>query len=79
MGAKEVHARISSPPYMFPCFYGIDTPSKGEPLLLAGVWKRCALIGADSLAFLEVQDLVDVLGNVVEVLLCMFYRGVPGG
>lgn len=65
VGAKEVHARISSPPYRFPCFYGIDTSSKGE-LIASGrdVEQVRQLIGADSLAYLDIQDLEDVLGNI---------------
>jgi len=65
-GAKEVHVRISSPPYRFPCYYGIDTSSKGE-LIAAGKSEEevRAAIGADSLRFLEIQDLEDLLGAKV--------------
>jgi len=39
-GASEVHVRISSPPYRFPCFFGIDTANQNE-LIAAGIrWTR---------------------------------------
>jgi amidophosphoribosyltransferase len=66
VGAREVHLRISSPPYRFPCHYGIDTASKGE--LAASVLEPEAIrktIDADSLAFLEMSDLRDVLGKKI--------------
>ncbi len=53
-GATEVHMRVSSPPYISPCYYGIDTPHR-EELVAANhsVDEICAHIGADSLAFLS--------------------------
>lgn len=53
-GATEVHFRISSPPVKFPCYFGINTPTRGE-LISANhdVAEICAEIGADSLAFLS--------------------------
>jgi amidophosphoribosyltransferase len=59
-GAREVHMRISSPPILFPCFYGIDTPSKAE--LIAGTMSVEAVrdfLEADSLAYLSIRNLVD--------------------
>lgn len=57
-GAKEVHVRISCPPTISPCFYGVDTPSKKE---LIGANKSINeirdYIGADSLAYLSLQGL----------------------
>ena len=52
-GAAEVHLRISSPPWRWPCFYGIDTPSH-EELLAAGhtVEEMARILGADSLAYI---------------------------
>lgn len=65
-GAKEVHVRISSPPYRFPCYYGIDTSSRGELIASSmGVEEIRKAIGADSLAYLEVRDLEEVLGKRV--------------
>jgi len=58
-GAKEVHMRISSPPVISPCFYGIDTPSKLE---LIGASHRVEeirkYITADSLAYLSLEGML---------------------
>lgn len=75
-GATEVHVRISSPPYRFPCYYGIDTSSKGE--LIAANRKEEEIrvaIGADTLRFLELQDLEDVLGAKVGNLCTACFTG----
>ncbi|HHT85494.1 MAG TPA: amidophosphoribosyltransferase [Firmicutes bacterium] len=62
-GAKEVHVRISSPPYKFPCYYGIDTSSRGELIAVGKTEEQIRdAIGADSIAFLDVHDLEEVLG-----------------
>ena len=57
-GAKEVHVRISCPPTISPCYYGVDTPSKNQ---LIGANKSVEeirdYIGADSLAYLSLQGL----------------------
>jgi amidophosphoribosyltransferase len=55
-GAREVHVRITSPPVRWPCFYGIDMPTRAE--LIAGdllTDEVCAYIGADSLAYLSLE------------------------
>ena len=59
-GAKEVHVRISSPPVKWPCFYGIDFASRAE-LIANGltVDEICASIGADSLAYVELDALIE--------------------
>jgi amidophosphoribosyltransferase len=59
-GAVEVHVRISSPPVQWPCFYGIDFASRAE-LIASGlaVDEIRASIGADSLAYIELDALVD--------------------
>jgi amidophosphoribosyltransferase len=57
-GAKEVHVRISCPPTISPCYYGVDTPSKGQ--LIASnksVAEIRDYIGADSLAYLSLEGL----------------------
>ena len=55
-GAAEVHMRISSPPILWPCFYGIDMADRSE-LVAAGrtVDEIAALTGADSLAYLSLR------------------------
>jgi amidophosphoribosyltransferase len=57
-GATEVHLRISSPPTIGPCHYGIDTPTRDE--LIANnhsVDEICQIIGADTLRYLSLEGL----------------------
>ncbi|GGG65541.1 amidophosphoribosyltransferase [Edaphobacter dinghuensis] len=58
-GAKEVHLRISCPPTISPCFYGVDTPSKKD-LIAANqsIEEICKFIEADSLAYLSLEGLI---------------------
>ncbi|MDY6339744.1 MAG: amidophosphoribosyltransferase [Saccharofermentans sp.] len=63
-GATEVHVRISSPPFMHPCYYGTDVPD--EDYLIAcqhTIPEICDIIGADSLGYLEPGDLDEMLGG----------------
>jgi amidophosphoribosyltransferase len=62
-GAREVHLRISSPPYRWPCFYGLDTGARTE-LVAADleVGEICDYIGADSLAYLSLDALKKATG-----------------
>jgi amidophosphoribosyltransferase len=64
-GALEVHMRISSPPYKWPCFYGMDTGSRGE-LLAANmsVDEIREYLNVDSLAYLTLDRLVTATGAV---------------
>jgi amidophosphoribosyltransferase len=57
-GAKEVHMRISCPPTVSPCFYGVDTPSRSQ-LIAANmsVEQIAEYIGVDSLAYLSLDGL----------------------
>ena len=59
-GAREVHVRISSPPVKWPCFYGIDFASRAE-LIANGlsVEEICTSIGADSLAYVDLDELIE--------------------
>ena len=58
-GATEVHLRVSSPPYRWPCFYGMDTGTRGE-LLAANmsVGEITDYLGVDSLSYLTIENLV---------------------
>ena len=57
-GAKAVHFRVSSPPIKNPCFYGIDTPSKGELIASSHTVDEIAqFLGVDSLAYLSIEGL----------------------
>jgi amidophosphoribosyltransferase len=57
-GAREVHLRISSPPFMWPCYYGIDTPTRDD-LLAANhsIEQMRDYIGCDSLEFISLENL----------------------
>ncbi|MEK6604221.1 MAG: amidophosphoribosyltransferase [Nitrospirota bacterium] len=58
-GAKEVHMRISSPPVLSPCFYGIDTPTKKELIGATHTIEEIRkYITADSLAYLSLEGLL---------------------
>ncbi|MHB8593596.1 MAG: amidophosphoribosyltransferase [Acidimicrobiales bacterium] len=58
-GAREVHLRISSPPLMWPCFYGIDIPSSDELIAAQSTIPEMeAFLGVDSLAYLSLANLV---------------------
>lgn len=64
-GAKEVHVRISSPPFLYPCYYGTDVPS--NHLLIASKHTNeeiCEQIGADSLGYLNLDDFKAMVGNL---------------
>ena len=63
-GAKEVHMRISCPPTISPCYYGVDTPSKNQ-LIAANksVDEIREYIGADSLAYLSLEGLRKAAGE----------------
>lgn len=60
VGAAEVHLRIGSPPVRFPCFYGIDMPTKreliGSELEISEIAEK---LGADSLGYLSLDGMVD--------------------
>jgi amidophosphoribosyltransferase len=63
-GAKEVHLRISAPPILHSCFYGIDTPTKEE--LVAHKYnleETCKYLAADSLAYLSLKKMLEVVEN----------------
>lgn len=62
-GAKEVHLRISSPPYRWPCYYGLDTGTRAE-LIAARMDEDeiCTYLDADSLAYLTLDRLKEATG-----------------
>lgn len=62
-GAREVHVRISCPPTVSPCYYGVDTPNKSE--LIAAqmpLEEVCRYIEADSLGYLSIEGMLDAIG-----------------
>lgn len=63
-GAKEVHLRISSPPFLWPCYYGTDIPSREELIACNHtVEEICALSKADSLGYLPADSLKEMIFN----------------
>ena len=63
-GAKEIHMRISAPPFLFPCYYGTDIDSKENLIACRHTVPEIAhLIGVDSLGYLPVGDLGRIAGN----------------
>ncbi|MCX7655340.1 MAG: amidophosphoribosyltransferase [Treponemataceae bacterium] len=63
-GAKEVHFRVCSPPVRFPCYFGIDTPHRKELIgNVNNIRTICETIGADSLAFLSTEGLLEALNH----------------
>ncbi len=64
-GAKEVHMRVSSPPFLWPCYFGTDVPAK-EQLIANGrsAEEICGIIGADSLAYLQESRLNEMAGGL---------------
>lgn len=70
-GATEVHMRISCPPTISPCYYGVDTPSKRE-LIAANksVEEIRQFIGADSLSYLSLEGLKKACGDGVQTNYC---------
>ena len=63
-GAKEIHMRVSAPPFLYPCYYGTDIDSS-ENLIAChhSVREIAQMIGADSLVFLPVERLGELAGN----------------
>ncbi len=79
-GAKEVHFRVSCPPWRHPCFFGIDTPSKEELIASSNsVEEICKKIGADSLGYLSLDGLKKVIPRTTGYCFACFEGKYPGG
>ncbi len=64
-GALEVHVRISSPPFLYPCYYGTDVPSNEQLIASSRTSEEiCAQIGADSLGYMKIEDFRRVTGEL---------------
>ena len=82
-GAAEVHVRIASPPVKWPCFYGIDFASPGELIANHGrggsdeeiAESIRTMIGADSLAFVPIDDIVAASHQDAENLCAACFTG----
>jgi amidophosphoribosyltransferase len=63
-GAREVHMRISSPPIQWPCYYGIDTPTRKELIAAShDVDEIRRYLGAESLGYLSLDGMLKATGN----------------
>jgi amidophosphoribosyltransferase len=63
-GASEVHMRISCPPTISPCFYGVDTPQRAELIAAThSIDEICRYIEADSLGYLGLEGLLSAVGS----------------
>ena len=64
-GATEVHVRISSPPFLWPCYFGTDVPEREQLLAYnRSVEEIRQVIGADTLAYLEIGRLAQMVGGL---------------
>ena len=63
-GAKEIHMRISAPPFLHPCYYGTDIDSRDHLIACHHSVEEIAdIIGVDSLGYLPLENLKDLCGN----------------
>ncbi|WP_020614217.1 amidophosphoribosyltransferase [Sediminispirochaeta bajacaliforniensis] len=79
-GATEVHIRIAAPPVAFPCYFGIDTPYRED--LVSNKYdieELARRVGADSLAFLSVEGLVQALSGTMGFCTGCFTGVYPMG
>jgi amidophosphoribosyltransferase len=76
-GAKEVHLRISCPPTVSPCFYGVDTPSRSELIGATHTIEEIRkYVEADSLAYLSLDGLRQAVGTEQRSYCTSCYTGV---
>lgn len=64
-GAREVHVRIGSPPFLWPCYFGTDIPAREQLFAYNRTVKDIRkIIGADTLAYLDISRLEDMVGGL---------------
>jgi amidophosphoribosyltransferase len=75
-GATEVHMRISCPPTISPCFYGVDTPRRSELIAATHTIEEIRrYIGADSLGYVSVEGLLESVGSGRQSYCTSCYTG----
>jgi amidophosphoribosyltransferase len=75
-GAREVHMRISCPPTISPCFYGIDTPRRSELIAAThSVEEIQRFLGADSLGYLSLEGLLTAVNSHRDAYCTSCYTG----
>ena len=78
VGAKEIHVRITSPPIVGPCYYGIDTPTKRELIASTkSVEDIRQFIGADSLGYLSLESLLEAVEDKKQFCSACFTDRYP--
>ncbi len=70
-GATEVHVMSSAPPFLWPCYFGTDVPSRDQLIACRYDMKGiCDYIGADSIGFLGIEKLKDIIPDAKETGFC---------
>jgi len=76
-GAKEIHMRISCPPTISPCYYGVDTPTREELIASANSPEEiCKYLGADSLGYLSLPGLKQAVNDAKGDFCTSCYTGI---
>jgi amidophosphoribosyltransferase len=76
-GAKEVHVRVSCPPTISPCYYGVDTPTKEELIASSNTPEEiCKFLGADSLGYLSMAGMKQAVSDTEGEFCTSCYTGV---
>lgn len=74
-GALEVHVRISSPPFLYPCYFGTDVPSNQQLIASSHSEEQIrAMIGADSLGYMPIEELQNMVGNLPICKACFDHK-----
>ena len=64
-GAKEVHMRVSSPPFLYPCYFGTDVPAQDQLIAYERTTEEVRqMIGADTLGYLRQERLKELSGGL---------------
>jgi amidophosphoribosyltransferase len=75
-GAREVHMRISCPPTISPCFYGVDTPQRSELIAATHTLEEIKkYIEADSLGYLSLEGMLNAVGSKRDSYCTSCYTG----
>lgn len=76
-GAREVHVRISCPPTISPCYYGVDTPTREELIASSNTPDEiCKFLGADSLGYVSLPALRQAVNDTAGTFCTSCYTGV---
>ncbi len=77
-GAKEVHMRVSSPPFLWPCYFGTDVPAREQLIAYnRSIEEICKIIGADSLGYLKMERLEEMVGGNLGICAGCFNGHYP--